>query len=172
MQWVAAAWGAVTVGLLWMMVRIIRPWMNPQDMKALGWMTLAAAAAAAPGALAPIGGRVLTIALLPASGVAALLMARGVAALRTGAMTGARKRLVGVATAGLVLGHLLLGPIVRVAAGAELTRIGREQYRNRGVHTTLRRRPGDPGRGGSHGRRPMLRQRSCSTSSPCPSSAR
>ncbi len=55
-------------------------------MKAVGWMTLAAGAAAAPGALAPIGGRVLTIALLPASGVAALLMARGVAAVRSGAM--------------------------------------------------------------------------------------
>ena len=129
MQWVAAAWGVVTVGLVWMMVRIIRPWMDARDMSALRWMTLAAAAAAAPGALAPIGGRVLTIALLPASGVAALLMARGVAALRTGAITGARKWLVGTAIAGLALGHLVLGPIVRVAAGAELTRIGREQYR-------------------------------------------
>ena len=44
MQWVAAAWGAVTVGLLWMMVRIIRPWLDPRDMSALRWMTLAAAA--------------------------------------------------------------------------------------------------------------------------------
>jgi hypothetical protein len=128
-QWIAAGGSAIAVAIVAAMVRLSRAWIAPREMTALIWMAVAAAAAAAPGALAPIGGRVLTLALLPASGVAAIAILGGVNVLRSGTLSHSRKWLGGAALTALAFGHLVTGPLVRIGAGVELARIGRDQYR-------------------------------------------
>jgi hypothetical protein len=128
-QWLAAVWGTAVVAIVWLIARVVRPWLDPREPRTLLWMAVAAVAAAAPGALAPVGGRVLTLALVPASGVIGTLLAGGWHALRRSRVTPSRRWLVAAILAGLAFGHLVFSPVVRIGAGVEMTRLGREQYR-------------------------------------------
>ena len=81
-QTAAALWAVTTtVAFLWL-YRFARPFFGTEEAMVLRWMPIAAAAAALPGALALVGGRVLTLALVPSSAVVAVVLVGGVAAAR------------------------------------------------------------------------------------------
>jgi hypothetical protein len=113
-QWILAAIGfasaLIGVGLL----RALRNTVDPLDRSALVWLPIASAAAAAPGSFALIGGRVLTLALVPASGVLAIALLGTVAAVRDRTLRGGARATFGAAAAVLILMHVV------VAAGFRL----------------------------------------------------
>ena len=92
------------------------------------WMPIAAAAAAVPGTLALVGGRVLTVALVPASGVVAVLIARGTSEARQRGMSRLARHAATLAVFALAFAHLVAAPILRVAIGTELTRVAEAQH--------------------------------------------
>jgi hypothetical protein len=139
----AALWGATMAVALLAVYRFARPHVDPHDVAAMRWMPVAAAAAALPGALALVGGRVLTLALFPATGVMAVVLVRGAAAVRASARAstprrgraGAKRGLrtltracMAVAIAGFALGHFVTGPALRTIIGFELARLAHEQH--------------------------------------------
>jgi hypothetical protein len=84
-QTIAAAVGAAMLAIAWAVFRVSRAYVAARELTAMRWMSVAAAMAALPGAFAIAGGRVLTLALVPASGVVAVLLMAGAAAARDGA---------------------------------------------------------------------------------------
>jgi hypothetical protein len=100
---------------------------DAHDTEAMHWLPVAAATAALPGAPALIGGRVLTLALVPASGVIAILLMSGMAALRQDVRGRATRTFVKVAIVGLAIDHLVLAPVLRVITASALTRFATRQ---------------------------------------------
>jgi len=126
-QTVAAVWGVLVTAVAWALFRLSRSHADARDSSAMRWLPTAAAAAALPGALALIGGRVLTLALVPASGVVAILLVAGLSTLRSGSLTRPSRLFVTVTIIGLALGHLVAAPILRLAVGKLLTNLARQQ---------------------------------------------
>lgn len=125
-----AIWGivvaSVAVAVFWL-TRPNRSNNDARDVSAMRWLAPAAAAAALPGALALIGGRVLTVALVPASGAVAVLLISGLAALRRGLPVRTSRIFVKVAIVCLAIDHLIAAPVLRFATGAALTRFAAQQ---------------------------------------------
>jgi hypothetical protein len=126
-QAVAAAWGILTAVAAWVLYRISRSHIDARDLKALRWLPAAAAAAALPGALALIGGRVLTLALVPASSAVAILLLGGLSMLRSGGLKGSPRLFAAVTIGGFAFGHLVAAPVLRIAVGTVLTNLARQQ---------------------------------------------
>jgi hypothetical protein len=126
-QAVAAAWGVLVTGVAWALFRLSRSHSDARDLSAMRWLPAAAAAAALPGALALIGGRVLTLALVPASGVVAILLVAGLSTLRSGSLTRPSRLFVTVTIIGLAVGHLVAAPVLRLAVGRLLTDLAWQQ---------------------------------------------
>jgi hypothetical protein len=124
----AALWGATMALALLAVYRFARPHVDQHEAAALRWMPIAAAAAALPGALALVGGRVLTLALLPATGVVAVVLVRGTAAVRLCGVRTLARALMAVAIGGFAFGHFVVGPAMRTIIGFELARLAREQH--------------------------------------------
>lgn len=124
----AALWGAAAAAAAWVVIRMVRTHVDSREKSALPWMAAAAVAAALPGTLAPLGGRVLTIALFPALGIMAVVLVRGIDAVRRGARRKSGRVFVMVAVAGFALGHLVTGPVARAGLGMWLAQLAREQH--------------------------------------------
>ena len=127
-QTAAALWGATMAVVLLAVYWLARPHVDSDDAAAMRWMPVAAAAAALPGALALVGGRVLTLALFPATGVVAVVLVHGVAAARQRSLRTLTRVFMAVAIAGFALGHFVAGPPLRTIIGFELARLAREQH--------------------------------------------
>jgi hypothetical protein len=126
-QTVAALWALLVTAAVWFLFRISRTHVDARDLMAMRWLPAAAAAAALPGAVALIGGRVLTLALVPASGVVAILLVAGLSTLRSGRLTKSRRLAVTATVVGLVVGHLVAAPILRLVAARVLSNLARQQ---------------------------------------------
>jgi hypothetical protein len=126
-QAVAAAWGVLVTGVAWALFRLCRSHADARDVSAIRWLPVAAAAAALPGALALIGGRVLTLALVPASGVVSILLGAGLSTLRRDSLTRLGRLFVTLTIIGLAVGHLVAAPLLRLAVGRLLTDLARQQ---------------------------------------------
>jgi hypothetical protein len=126
-QLAGAIWGTVVAGVAVAVFWLTRSDRSPDDVSAMRWLPAAAAAAALPGALALIGGRVLTVALVPASGAVAVLLVSGLAALRRGLPGRTSRIFVKVAIVCLAIDHLIAAPVLRFATGAALTRFAAQQ---------------------------------------------
>jgi hypothetical protein len=122
-----AIWGTVVAGVAIAVFWLTRSNRSPEDASAMRWLPAAAAAAALPGALALIGGRVLTVALVPASGAVAVLIVSGLTALRGGVPGRASRIFVKVAVVCLAIDHLIAAPLLRLATDAALTRFAAQQ---------------------------------------------
>ena len=88
----------------------------------VGWMAAAAAAAALPGTLGLLGGRVLTLALVPGSAVMAVWLVAAAAAVRDGAARRGRRAAVGIALVIVALGHFVEAPLLRLALAIRVDR--------------------------------------------------
>ncbi len=126
-QTAAALWGAAMTVAVMAVYRFARPHVDPRDAAVMRWMPIAAAAAALPGALALVGGRVLTLALFPATGVVAVVLASGIATVRQRDPRTLTRAFMAVAIAGFALGHFVIAPTFRAVIGVELARLAREQ---------------------------------------------
>jgi hypothetical protein len=127
-QTAAALWGAAMAAALTAVYRLTRPYVDPPNAAAMRWMPIAAALAALPGALALVGGRVLTLALFPATGAVAVVLVCGLAAVRQRRLRTSARPFIAVTIAGFALGHFLAGPAFRTIIGLELARLAREQH--------------------------------------------
>lgn len=127
-QVAAAIWGAAAGGLAYFLLRVAASRIHVREWAALTWMIAAAVATAVPGTLAPIGGRVLTLALFPGLGVMAIVLARSYAALREGDLRGRRRALTATIVVVLAIGHLILGPAIRLGAGWWLGSLATQQH--------------------------------------------
>jgi hypothetical protein len=127
-QWLGAgvgvALGAAAVTLFF----VCRRHIDRRDVIAVRWLTLAAAAAAVPGSFALLGGRVLTLALVPASGIIAALIGGGVEAVRSGDLDGKRRFFAIPVVAALAFGQLVGAPILRVLGGVKVRALAAEQH--------------------------------------------
>jgi hypothetical protein len=123
-----ALWGATMAFVLLVVYRFARPFADPRDVAAMRWMPVAAAAAALPGALALVGGRVLTLALVPSTAVVAVALVHGATAVRRRGVRTLVSAVMAVAIAALALGHFLIAPAMKAIIGFELARIAREQH--------------------------------------------
>jgi hypothetical protein len=125
-QTLGAAWGAAAICAAWLICRVSREQTAVRLHGAVAWMAVAAATASLPGTLASLGGRVLTIALVPSSALVAVLILGALgAADRPDSMRAVRTALR-IAAGGLLIAHLGLGPFVRAAAGVALARVAEE----------------------------------------------
>ena len=120
----AAASVLVGAGLL----RVCRREVVESD-RALAWMALAAALAVIPGSFGMLGGRVLVLALAPASGVVAIALVAGYRAVRTRGLRPLTRALVMVIVGALGLMHLVAAPVLRGAVAVGLAQLAREQGR-------------------------------------------
>lgn len=127
-QTAAALWGATMAVAMTAVYRLARPHVDSRDAAAMRWMPIAAALAALPGALALVGGRVLTLALFPATGAVAVVLVSGIAAARQRGLPTLTRTCMAVALAGFAVGHFLAGPAFRMIIGVELARLAREQH--------------------------------------------
>ncbi len=127
-QTLAAAWGFVTTLVVWAAFRLSRTHADDRDTAAMRWLPVAAAAAALPGAFALVGGRVLTLALIPASGVVAIVIVAGFSVMTRGRRPSRRRLLVIVPTVALVVAHLFAAPLLRIAMAKLLARLAVEQH--------------------------------------------
>jgi len=128
-QTVAAAGSAVSalvgVGLL----RVCWRQVEESDRAAAAWMAVASALAVIPGSFGMLGGRVLALALAPASGVLAIVLVAGWRAVRTRGLPPLARTSVMVMAGALGLLHLAAAPAVRGAVAATLAEVAREQDR-------------------------------------------
>lgn len=127
-QTFAAAWGLLMTVVVWAAFQLSRPHVDPRDALTMRWLPAAAAAAAVPGAFALVGGRVLTLALVPASGVVAIVIVAGWSAIVDGRRPVRGRRFVIVTAIGLAAGHLVAAPLIRLAMARQLTRVAVEQH--------------------------------------------
>jgi hypothetical protein len=127
-QMAAALWGGAAALAAWALYRFARAGFAAEETAAMRWMPIAAAAAAVPGTLALVGGRVLTVALAPASGVVAVLIARGASAARQRGMSRVARHAAALAVFALAFAHLVAAPILRVVIGTALTRVAVAQH--------------------------------------------
>lgn len=104
-----------------------RQQMTVRDAAAIRWLAAAAAAAAIPGAFALIGGRVLTLALVPSSAVIAIILRAALSTIRRGALTRVRRLIVTGAVAAFAGAHLIAAPILRLGGAALLADVARRQ---------------------------------------------
>ena len=126
-QWFGAAAGIALGATAVALFFVCRQHIDRRDVMAVRWFALAATAAAVPGSFALLGGRVLTLALVPASGIVATLIGGGVAAVRGRDLRGKRRVFAILVTAGLAFGHLLGAPILRVLGGVAVSALAAEQ---------------------------------------------
>ena len=126
-QTIGAVWGALMVGAAWWLFSIVRPRLDAREATAARWMGLAAVAAALPGTLAIVGGRVLALALVPASGVASILMLRGWTMRRDLHPSAAVRAIASLIVVIIAFGRFVTGPVMRVAIGTSLSRVARVQ---------------------------------------------
>jgi hypothetical protein len=124
----AALWGAAVAAALLAVYRFARPQVDPHEAAAMRWMPAAAAAAVMPGALGLVGGRALTIALVPATAVVAVVLVRGAAAVRATGLRAPAGAVMAVLIGGFALGHVVTAPLVRTIIGVDLARLAREQH--------------------------------------------
>lgn len=128
LETIGAVWGVLVVAGAAGIWRISRGHVPQHRRSSVRWLTAAAAAAVLPGTLASLGGRVLTIALVPASAIVAMLLVAGLSAAFSGRVRGARRLFVVVTAGGLAAGHLVVAPAVRVIVGLSLGRIAAETH--------------------------------------------
>ena len=127
-QTIGAVWGAAMVGAAWWLFSVVRPHLDPREATAVRWMALASLAAALPGALAIVGGRVLVLALVPASGVASILVLRGWALRRVLQRAAATRAIASLIVVIIAFGHFITGPVMRVTIGMALGRVAQAQH--------------------------------------------
>jgi hypothetical protein len=127
-QTVAALWGAVTIAAAWGVVRLAWPDVDPRERLALRWMPVAAAGALLPGTFAIVGGRVLTLALAPATAVMAVVFVRGFAAARNRTLSRTARAIAAVVVLGFGAGQFVAGPVLRVGLGRLLAETARAQH--------------------------------------------
>jgi hypothetical protein len=124
---VASAILGVSAALVaWGVLRFARRSVPPIEAGTVRWGTLAAVAAALPGTLTLAAGRTLTLALVPASAVMAIVILRGAQAVR-GAPRGVARLAAAVVVGGLALGLIGGGPFFRVRTAASLAATARAQ---------------------------------------------
>jgi hypothetical protein len=127
-QTLGAVWGVAVVVAAWLMWRVPHGHGAGHLHAAVAWMSIAAVTASLPGTLASLGGRVLTIALVPSSALVAVLVLGALnAAARQGSTRPVRAALRIVA-GGLLTAHLGLGPVVRGVAGVALARVAERTH--------------------------------------------
>jgi hypothetical protein len=126
-QTIAAFWGAVSALIAWATFRVSRSYVSGRNRHGLGWMVAASATAALPGTFGLLGGRVLTLALVPASGFMAVLLVAGAAAARDRSQRRLVRAAVAIAVISFALTHLVVAPLLRVALGVRLAQIARAQ---------------------------------------------
>jgi hypothetical protein len=127
-QTAAALWALTMMVLFLGLYQFARPYVVAEEATVLRSMPIAAAAAALPGALALVGGRVLTLALVPSSAIVAVVLVRGVTAARARGVRTLTGAFMAVVLAGFALGHFVTGPAMRTIIGFEFGRLAREQY--------------------------------------------
>ena len=127
-QWILAAIGVAAALIGVVLLRAIRTTMNPLDRLALVWLPVASAAAATPGAFAVLGGRVLTFALVPASGVLAIALLGTIATVRDRARRPVARIGFGAAAAALILTHVAGAAAFRLLLASKLARIAAVQH--------------------------------------------
>jgi hypothetical protein len=110
------------------LLRVSRPHLDDRDRIAVRWLAVATAGAALPGAFALVGGRVLTLALVPASGVVAILLVAGFTTLRRNALPTYERLFAAAMVIALATGHLGAAPILRILGGMMVTRLAVEQH--------------------------------------------
>jgi hypothetical protein len=127
-QWTLAAigLGAALIGIA--LLRAIRTTADPLDRAGLVWLPIASAAAAAPGAFAVLGGRVLTLALVPASGILAIALLGAAAAARDRARRPGTRVVFGAAAAALILTHVIGAAAFRLLLARKMSHIADVQY--------------------------------------------
>jgi len=123
-----AAWGVVAAGAAWAVWRASRDHIPRRGRSNACWMIAAAAAATLPGTFGSLGGRVLPLALVPASAVVAMLIVGAWSTAVSARVHATRRWLLAAAGGLLVAGHLVLAPVVRLGVGLTLTRIAAETY--------------------------------------------
>jgi hypothetical protein len=124
-----AAWGAlVTVGAL-LLLRTLWSGLTERERTTLRWLLPGGLAAAVPGAVGVIGGRVLVLPLVAGGALVAVLLVRGWAAAREPGRARALRWALRSAVALLVLGHFIFGPLFRMALGVGLSQIAQAQAR-------------------------------------------
>jgi hypothetical protein len=128
-QTLAAAGSAVCVLAAMGLLTACRRHVAESDRAAGAWMAVASALAVVPGSFGMLGGRVLALALAPASGVVAIVLVAGWRAVRTRGLAPLARASVMVMVGALGLMHLVAAPVVRVAVPFTLTRVAREQRR-------------------------------------------
>jgi hypothetical protein len=125
-QTAAALWGAAAAMVAWLVFRLARAHLDPRESRAMGWFSIAAAAAAFPGTFSLVGGRVLPLALVPAAGVVAIVLAGGLAAFGERGRRLMVRMFLAVAVLCFGIGHLLVAPALRVALASVLTTLARD----------------------------------------------
>jgi len=126
-QALAAAGSAVSVLAGVGLLRVCWRQVAENDRAAATWMAVASALAVIPGSFGMLGGRVLALALAPASGVVAIVLVAGWRAVRTRGLRPLARASLVVMVAALGLMHLVAAPAVRGAVAATLAQVAREQ---------------------------------------------
>ncbi len=124
-----ALWGALVTGGALLLLRALRGLLSEREWHTLRWLLPGGLAAAVPGAVGVIGGRVLMMPLLAGSALVAVLVVRGWEAARAPERTRLARGVLRVAVVGLVLGHFVTGPMFRMAVGIGLAQIAEAQWR-------------------------------------------
>jgi hypothetical protein len=127
-QAVGAVWGGLVAAAAWAVFRVSRAHADPRERAAARWMVLSAAGAALPGTFALVGGRVLTLAWFPASGVMAVVLVRGLAAARDHLVPKVRRVFVAIVIACFGLGDFVMAPVLRLGLGVWFTRMAHVEY--------------------------------------------
>lgn len=124
-----AAWGAlVTVGAL-LLLRALWGHLTERERSTLRWLLPGGLAAAVPGAVGVIGGRVLVLPLVAGTALVAVLAVRGWTEARAPGRTRLGRWVFRGAVIGLVLGHFITGPLFRLGLGVGLAQIADAQWR-------------------------------------------
>ncbi|NMO19420.1 hypothetical protein HPC49_49240 [Pyxidicoccus fallax] len=124
-----AAWGALVTVAALLLLRSVWSRLSEQERRTLRWLLPGGLAAALPGAIGVIGGRVLMVPLLAGGALGAVLMVRGWEAAREPGRARLARGLLKVAVVGLVLGQFVVGPLFRMTAGFGLGQIADAQWR-------------------------------------------
>jgi hypothetical protein len=139
-QQAVAAWCGVGAALVaWAVASASWGHWEARHRNAIGWMAAASLGAALPGTFSILGGRVLTMALVPASGVMAVLLSAGASAIRDRTKGLSVRILLSIALGIFALLHLVFAPFVRVAMGLNVTNIAYA------LQDQMRRVPSCPG---------------------------
>ena len=128
-QTLAAVASAVSVLAGLGLVRVCWREVGDSDRAAAAWMAVASALAVIPGSFGMLGGRVLTLALAPASGVLAIVLVAGWRAVRIRGLRPLARAFVVMMVGALALLHLAVAPAIRGAGAVALAQVARQQGR-------------------------------------------